>query len=292
MISLSDVNRTPSHVTFLASACTHNSVAHDSGSRCLSASRHPCFMRSGCFDSLRLSILHSSPSLPSSSSFSWFSSSSSMWVGSGRSTLCASANEELGIFGREQSSHRLWAQHHRQLPDLRDHWNLHPGVLQRHQALELAWLGDQWLHHRQSALFTTVHSASRGQAYHSLDESLLSSQSLSVGHVGTGRPVSDEFGSPISNVRENPRRGSENEHIRILLETTKKSRFLLIIEQRFKNTSPRPIMTEENIQKLNGVMTYPVSTRWNLSCSSRRRTTSTRSTTYSWTIIGTKSGSS
>ena len=42
---------------------------------------------------------------------------------------------EWGVrhFGREQSSHRLWAQLHRQQPDLRDHWNLHPRVLQRHQ---------------------------------------------------------------------------------------------------------------------------------------------------------------
>ena len=42
-----------------------------------------------------------------------------------------------------------------------------------------------------------VDPASRGQAYHSLDESLLSSQSLSVGHVRTGRLVSNEFGSLI-----------------------------------------------------------------------------------------------
>ena len=35
--------------------------------------------------------------------------------------------------------------------------------------------------------------ASRRQAYHSFDESLLTSQSLSVGRVRTGRPV-DEFG--------------------------------------------------------------------------------------------------
>ena len=71
-----------------------------------------------------------------------------------------------------------------------------------------------------SPLFTQEREdpASRRQAYHSLDESLLSSQSLSVGHVRTGRPVSDEFGSLISNVRENPRRDSENEQIRILLE--------------------------------------------------------------------------
>ena len=41
------------------------------------------------------------------------------------------------------------------------------------------------------------------------DESLLSSQSSSVGHVRTLRPVFDEFGSLISNVRENPRRESK-----------------------------------------------------------------------------------
>ena len=58
--------------------------------------------------------------------------------------------------------------------------------------------------------------ASRRQAYHSLDESLLSSQSSSVGHVRTGRPVFNDFGSVIPNVRENPRRDSENEQIRIL----------------------------------------------------------------------------
>ena len=47
---------------------------------------------------------------------------------------------------------------------------------------------------------------------------MLSSQSLSVGHVRTGRLVSDEFGSLISNARENPCRDSENEQIRNLLE--------------------------------------------------------------------------
>ena len=51
-----------------------------------------------------------------------------------------------------------------------------------------------------SALFTQEREepASRRQAYHSLEKSLLPSQSLSVGHVRTGRPVSDEFGSLIS----------------------------------------------------------------------------------------------
>ena len=58
--------------------------------------------------------------------------------------------------------------------------------------------------------------ASRGQAYHSPEESLLSSQSMSVGHR-TGRLVADQFDSINSNVRENPRRSSEHEQIRILL---------------------------------------------------------------------------
>ena len=43
--------------------------------------------------------------------------------------------------------------------------------------------------------------ASRRQAYRSLDESLLSSQSLSVGHVIMERIV-NEFGSLSSNVRD------------------------------------------------------------------------------------------
>ena len=63
--------------------------------------------------------------------------------------------------------------------------------------------------------------ACRGQAYHSPEESLLSSPSLSVGHVRTGRDVNDQFDSLIPSVRENPCRDSENEQIRILLERQK-----------------------------------------------------------------------
>ena len=61
-------------------------------------------------------------------------------------------------------------------------------------------------------------AASRRRAYHSLDEGLSSSRSSSVGHVRTGRRVADQFDSLISNLREGPTRGSENEQIRILLE--------------------------------------------------------------------------
>ena len=95
--------------------------------------------------------------------------------------------------------------------------------------------------------------ASRRQVYHSLDESLLSSQSSSVGHVRTGRLVFDGFGSLISNVRENPRCNSESEQIRILLER-QKSKISLFNEQRLKDTSSRPIMTEEVSKRLNEVI--------------------------------------
>ena len=96
-----------------------------------------------------------------------------------------------------------------------------------------------------SPLFTQEREepAGRRQAYHSLEESLLPSQSLSVGHVRTGRPV-NELSSLSSSVRENPSRDSENEQIRILLND-KKSKFSLIVEQRFRNTSSKPIMIEE-----------------------------------------------
>ena len=83
--------------------------------------------------------------------------------------------------------------------------------------------------------------AGRREAYHSLEESLLSSQSLSVCHVRTGRLV-HELSSLGSNVRENPRRDSENEGF---FWNDKKSRLSLIIGQRFTNTSSRPIMTDK-----------------------------------------------
>ena len=62
--------------------------------------------------------------------------------------------------------------------------------------------------------------ADRRQAYHSFEESLLPSQSLSVCHARTGRPV-HELCSLGSRSREKPSRDSENEQIRILLERQK-----------------------------------------------------------------------
>ena len=74
-----------------------------------------------------------------------------------------------------------------------------------------------------SPLFTQGREepGSRGQAYHSLEESLLPSQSLFVCHVRTVKPSRD----------------SENEQIRILLERRKEQ----IVEQRFRNMKARPL---------------------------------------------------
>ena len=146
-----------------------------------------------------------------------------MWVGSGRSTLCASDNEELGT-----------------LADNNPLTGYEPNVIDNYHISETTEIFIQEsssdstpsnLHDLEiddytigralsSPLFSQEREdpVSRRQAYHSPDASLLSSQSLSVGHVRTRRPVSDEFGSLFSNVRENPRRDSENERIRILLE--------------------------------------------------------------------------
>ena len=80
-----------------------------------------------------------------------------------------------------------------------------------------------------SSLFTQEREgpASRGQAYHSLEESLLSSQSLSVGHVRTVRLVFDEFGSLISNARENLCRDSVNEQVRRRTTSTRSTTYSL-----------------------------------------------------------------
>ena len=97
-----------------------------------------------------------------------------------------------------------------------------------------------------SPLFTQERQEPTGhrQAYHSLEESLLSSQSSSVGHVRTGRPVSDQFDSLIPNVRD-PCRDSENEQIRILLERGKEQILADCRSRDSENTSSLPIMTEE-----------------------------------------------
>ena len=95
--------------------------------------------------------------------------------------------------------------------------------------------------------------ANRRQAYHSPDESFLSSQSSSVGHVRTGRLVFDEFGSLISSVRENPRRDLESEQIRILLERLKEQN-LAGYRAEIQRHEFQADYDRRSIQKLNEVI--------------------------------------
>ena len=94
--------------------------------------------------------------------------------------------------------------------------------------------------------------AGRRQAYHSPDEGLLSSQSLSVGHVRTERPV-NELSSLSSSVRGNPSRDSENEQIRIQLER-QKEQILADCRAEIQKHEFQADYDRRNIQKLNGVI--------------------------------------
>ena len=108
-----------------------------------------------------------------------------------------------------------------------------------------------------SPLFTLEREETAGhrQAYHSLEESLLSSQSSSVGHVRTGRLVSDQFDSQISNVRENPRHGSESEQTRILLER-QREQILADCQAEIQKHEFQADYNRRSIQKLNEMIEF------------------------------------
>ena len=105
-----------------------------------------------------------------------------------------------------------------------------------------------------SPLFTQEREETAGhrQAYHSREESWLSSQSSSVGHVRTRRLVSDQFDSLISNVRD-PCRGSGNEQIRILLER-QKEQILADCRAEIQKHEFQADYDRRSIQKLNEVI--------------------------------------
>ena len=121
---------------------------------------------------------------------------------------------EWGVwpFGQQRPSHRLWAQLLRRLQLLRplkfSSRSLPATPGPRTCVSEIS--DDTIGRALSSPLFTQEREepAGRRQAYHSHEESLLSSQSLSVGHVRTGRLV-NEFGSLSSSARQNPCRDSE-----------------------------------------------------------------------------------
>ena len=122
-------------------------------------SLHPIFMRSwcGCSDSLRFSVPLLAVPLLSYRLFHPLGLHLLLpW--SGRQVSCALSLMRTLAPLPSTTSHRLWAQ---RPAHLRDHWTIHPGIFRWEQVPELAWPWVRWLHHRHSALFTTVHTGSR-----------------------------------------------------------------------------------------------------------------------------------
>ena len=105
-----------------------------------------------------------------------------------------------------------------------------------------------------SPLFTQEREepANQRQAYHSLEESMLPSQSLSVCLVRTVRPV-HELSSLGSSIRENPSRDSENEQIRILLER-QKEQILADCRAEVQKHEFQADYGRRSIQELNGII--------------------------------------
>ena len=105
-----------------------------------------------------------------------------------------------------------------------------------------------------SPLFTQVREepAGRRQAYHSLEESLLPSQSLSVCHVRTERPV-HELSSLSSSIREKPSREMVNETIRILLERQKEHIFA-VFRPEIQKHEFQADYDRRSMQELNGII--------------------------------------
>ena len=108
-----------------------------------------------------------------------------------------------------------------------------------------------------SPLFTKEREddASRRRAYHSQDEGLSSSQSSSVSHCRTVRPVVKPFDSQIPNVREIPSHSSDSEQIRILLQH--REQILADCQAEIRKHEFQADYDRRNIQKLNEMIESP-----------------------------------
>ena len=179
-----------------------------------------------------------------------------MWTGSELNPLCASAKEESGLLvnnapltGYEPN---FFDDYH--FSETTEIFIQESSSDTRPSYLHDSEISDDTIGRALSSpLFTQEREepAGRRQAYHSPEESLLSSQSLSVGHVRTGRPV-NEFGSLSSSVRENPCRDS-NEQIRILLER-RKEQILADCRAEIQKHEFQADYDRRSIKKWNGVV--------------------------------------
>ena len=157
-----------------------------------------------------------------------------MWMSSELNALCASANEESGPLVNNTLSQVMsptsstisTSQRPLQSSSRGNPATPSPRTCMTRRSVTTP-SAERSLHH--CSLKSKKNQRAVDKACHSREESLLSRQSLSVGHVRTVRAV-HELSSLGSSSREKPSRDSENEQIRV--------------EQRFRNTSSKPIMTE------------------------------------------------
>ena len=180
-----------------------------------------------------------------------------MWVGSERSTLCASANEESDslvintpLTGYEP---KFFDDYH--FSETTEIFIQESSRDSRPSNLHDTEIDDNTIGRALSSpLFAKEREepAGRRQAYHSPEESLLSSPSLSVCHVRTVRPV-HELSSLSSSIREDPSRDSENEQIRILLER-RKEQILADCGAEVQKHEFQADYDTRSIQKLNGII--------------------------------------
>ena len=208
-----------------------------------------------CLISLRPSLRTLRVSLPSSTSSSCSFTSSCMGIGSELNPLCASANEESGplvnnapLTGYEPNFFDDY--HYSETTEI---FFQVSSSDTRPSCLHDSEISDDTIDRALSSpLFTQEREEPAAAAYHSLEESLLSSQSLSVGHVRTVRLV-NKLSSLSSSVRENPRRDSENDQIRILLER-QKEQILADCRAEIQKHEFQADYDRTSIQKLNGVI--------------------------------------
>ena len=179
-----------------------------------------------------------------------------MWVGSELNPLCASANEEFGTLANNAPltgyEPIFFDDYH--LSETTEIFIQESSSDTRPSYLHYSEISDDTIGRTLSSPLLTQERqepAGRRLAYHSPEESLLSSQSLSVGHVRTVRPVT-EFGSLSSSVKENPCRDSEDEPIRILLER-QKEQILADCRAEIQKHEFQADYDRRSIQKLNGV---------------------------------------
>ena len=180
-----------------------------------------------------------------------------MWMSSDQDPLCTSPNEESGPLANNAA---LTSYEPNILDDFHNSETTEIFLQESSSDTRPSYLHDAEISDDtigralSSPLFTQEREekAGRRQTYHSLEESLLPSQSLSVGHVRTARPV-NELSSLSSSVRENPRRDAENEQIRILLEP-QKEQILADCRAEIQKHEFQTDYDRRSIQKLNGII--------------------------------------